>query len=95
MYLLYIYYWVIGLSIVTHWQKPGGCCCFFFLNFKVKKKEKKKGSYLLNFGSRKKTLLFGFFWQVFAGLLKLHFWVLMLLYFSKQALKHLLEPILL
>lgn len=29
MYLLYIYYWVIGLSIVTHWQKPGGCCCCY------------------------------------------------------------------
>lgn len=31
MYLLYIYYWVMGLSIVTHWQKPGGCCCCCFL----------------------------------------------------------------
>lgn len=60
-----------------------GLLLLFFKNFKLKKKKKKRGSYLLNIGSRKKTLLFGFFWQVFAGLLKLHFWVLILLYFTK------------
>lgn len=53
MYLLYIYYCVIGLFIVTHWQKTGGCCCCFLKTLRLKKKKEKKVSYLLNFGLRK------------------------------------------